>query len=327
MLLLGNVGPGQQPLQWMRPHQGPTNQAWSLVHDETRQQTLLFGARTWEWDGTGWHDIGPGQGLGLVVDDVARQQLLSYQQGTTRLWNGSTWTVAATTVGPSATGGTLAYDRARQRVVHFGGWTGSTITTDTWEWDGITWTQRATTGPSARCLPASAFCTVRNRVILFGGEDANQNGFNDTWEWDGSQWTQLAPATSPPARSGHAMASDPIRGRISMQGGEIAGGGGVFGDAWIWNGSTWIQESTSPGRGVWHGATFDRARDRMVVFGGNIEGEAAEERRSDRDAGRRPVLLDRAGREVQVQVLLGEVLQVEAEAVGAALQVAEREAG
>ena len=36
---------------------------------------------------------------------------------------------------------------------------------------------------------------------------------NDTWSWNGTEWAQLNPATSPPARTNHAMAYDSTRTR------------------------------------------------------------------------------------------------------------------
>src|SRR5262249_5957183 len=48
----------------------------------------------------------------------------------------------------------------------------------------------------------------------------------DTWEWDGIDWTQRAPASSPPARSGHVLAFDASRGRT------VLFGSSSFGDTW-----------------------------------------------------------------------------------------------
>ena len=63
-----------------------------------------------------------------------------------------------------------------------------------------------------------AYDSQRGRVVLFGGY-GDSGGLADTWEWDGSTWVERTPATSPPARSGHAMAYDSQRGRVVLFGG------------------------------------------------------------------------------------------------------------
>jgi hypothetical protein len=52
--------------------------------------------------------------------------------------------------------------------------------------------------------------------VLFGGDcPAGHCPVDATWTFDGHTWTQLHPATSPPPRSGAAMASDP-RGMLVL---------------------------------------------------------------------------------------------------------------
>src|SRR5262245_11019084 len=85
----------------------------------------------------------------------------------------------------------LAYDRARGRIVVFGGIlgpiNGGTALGDTWEWDGQKWIPVATgdpsvtTHPSARSGVAMAFDAKRQKVVLFGGKDAQGNTLGDTW--------------------------------------------------------------------------------------------------------------------------------------------------
>jgi hypothetical protein len=165
----------------------------------------------------------------------------------------------------------MAYDAARQRVVLFGGfsqYSGHHNLSDTWEWDGSTWSQRSpVTSPSARGEHAMAYDAARQRIVLFGGvfDDGTVSGssLSETWEWDGSAWSQRSPATSPSARSGHAMAYDAARQRIV-----IFGGRGPA-DTWEWDGSTWSQRmpvtSPPPGGGA---MAYDEARQRLTLFNG-----------------------------------------------------------
>jgi hypothetical protein len=124
-----------------------------MAYDSARGVTVLFGGssggdETWEWDGT-------------------------------------TWTLRATT-GPSARAShAMVYDSARGVTVLFGGSTGAG---DTWEWDGTTWTQQAVSGPPSRALHAMAYDSVRRKTVLFGGLAPGGNyPLSDQWEWDGDQ--------------------------------------------------------------------------------------------------------------------------------------------
>jgi hypothetical protein len=170
----------------------------------------------------------------------------------------------------------MAYDRARGRVVLFGGQANEDFN-DTWEWDGVTWTQVADTGPKPRVQPAMAYHGNRNRVVLFGGSsplDVHQN-FNDTWEWDEENWTQVAD-TGPSGRRGHAMAGDDKRQRIVLFGGSVRTGvgsdfreGNFQSDTWEWDGEEWTKlEDTGPPGRSFHGLAYDDKREHIVLFGG-----------------------------------------------------------
>jgi hypothetical protein len=81
-----------------------------------------------------------------------------------------------------------------------------------------------------------------------------------------SPGTQTQTSTTPPARSGHAMAYDDARHVVLMFGGS---GSSTFGDLWSWDGSRWNRLSTSgpPARDD-AVVVFDSRRQRLVVFGG-----------------------------------------------------------
>jgi hypothetical protein len=109
----------------------------------------------------------------------------------------------------------------------------------------------------------------RARVVLYGGA-----GNADTWEWDGA-WHQLAPATSPGARTDHAMAFDARLQRVVLFGGLTAGGG--RNDLWQWDGDAWSQLPVADGelvpRARWSTSlNYDAARGRLVLFGGRGDG-------------------------------------------------------
>ena len=78
-------------------------------------------------------------------------------------------------------------------------------------------------------------------------------------------WTQLAPATSPSARNGHAMAYDAACQRV------VLFGGSNLGDTWEWDGTDWthLAPSASPSGRSGHAMAYDSVRQRVVLFGGS----------------------------------------------------------
>ncbi|MEW6430587.1 MAG: kelch repeat-containing protein, partial [Myxococcota bacterium] len=100
--------------------------------------------------------------------------------------------------------------------------------------------------PSVRQFHAMA--TLGTKVVLFGGKDTNStssNPLSDTWEWDGTNWIQRFPATNPPARAYHAMAT--LGAKVVLFGGRGTSNT-LLSDTWEWDGTNWTQRSpaTSP---------------------------------------------------------------------------------
>ena len=146
-----------------------------------------------------------------------------------------------------------------------------------------TYTQlQPTTSPNPGCCFGMAFDPVSNSTLLFGGVQASPNPYStlgDTWQLQGGQWTKLSLNISPPAREGPGMAFDGATNTVVMFGGSS----GLFGDCcdlndtWIWNGaaSTWTQITTPgpPGRRFdGDGMAYDPATKKVVLFGGNTQG-------------------------------------------------------
>src|SRR6267378_84553 len=91
-------------------------------------------------------------------------------------------------------------------------------------------------------------------------------------------WVKLIPNTAPPlARNGHAAVYDPTNNRMIVFGGQ--GDAGVFNDVWVLtqaDGTTgtpnWIKLSTTggpPSARANHGAAYDAANNRLMIFGGD----------------------------------------------------------
>jgi hypothetical protein len=174
------------------------------------------------------------------------------------------WTNATTTPAPSQRWDVaMAFDRARNRVVLFGGQYSTTVKNDTWEFDGTNWTQLSpATVPTARRFTAMAYDNARGVVVMFGGENATgSTRYNDTWEWNGTNWTQRSPSTVPSARGQHAMSFDLVRGVTVM-----TGGWPTPTDTWEWNGTNWTQRTNNPFGDYGHSMVYDAARQKTVVL-------------------------------------------------------------
>jgi hypothetical protein len=149
-------------------------------------------------------------------------------------WDGSTWTLAATT-GPGPRVGSATYDAGRGVCVISGGFNGinGDLFTDTWTYDG-TWTQAATTGFAPRQFAGPlAYDRVAGASILFGGVSLGGGPIDETWLWDG-QWHQLAPTLSPPGRGGNVAFGAPDGAGIYVAVGttDLDDGGVQYTDAW-----------------------------------------------------------------------------------------------
>jgi hypothetical protein len=178
----------------------------------------------------------------------------------------ATWLQLHPAASPSARASAgVAYDSARDRVVLFGGVSGTTSLGDTWEWDGANWIQRfPVTSPPARASHSLAYDSVRGHVVLFGGA-GNGVYFADTWEWDGTTWQQQFPLHSPLARTAFAMAYDEARGRVVLFGGYA-----LSDETWEWDGTDWtlLAPAISPPARQRLAMAYDGRRGVIVLYGG-----------------------------------------------------------
>jgi hypothetical protein len=274
----------------------------SMVYDEARHQLLLFGGTgtegdlpsgdrnsTWTWDGQVWRRIattGPSpRYLASVTYDAGRQRVVLYggQTGVfpnitvlndTWEWDGSGWTRRAT-AGPAArVHQSMAYDRARQRVVLYGGFTGtSTQLRDIWEWDGTTWTpQPASSGPDIIAL-AAGYDEKAGALSLIGIIAGTSTVVVDAW--NGVALTRTAAAgpgcVPPPAQ---LVSLGPVRGGLFFYSGTCGGTPTTQGtrpETWRWDGASWLKLAGSqPDFRTNAAMAYDRDRDRVVLFGGEV---------------------------------------------------------
>ena len=90
--------------------------------------------------------------------------------GETWEWDGSSWSLAATT-GPSPrVEHDMVYDEARGRMVLFSGRSPTQYFGDTWELVGSNWVEvKPQNSPSARWRTHVVYDAARKRITLFGG--------------------------------------------------------------------------------------------------------------------------------------------------------------
>lgn len=167
----------------------------------------------------------------------------------------------------------MATEPVSGAVALFGGVINNTSQyNDTWEWRCDHWFLAATpTSPTPRESHWMA-ADGQGGVILFGGESFLFGGtLNDTWRYELGRWTPLNPPQSPPARRYHRMVAT-NSGVLLFGGYSGSPSSGNMADTWEWNGSTWTQHfpANSPAARSSHGMAYDALRDRVVVFGGQL---------------------------------------------------------
>ncbi|OGF09258.1 MAG: hypothetical protein A2W00_07335 [Candidatus Eisenbacteria bacterium RBG_16_71_46] len=240
--------------------------------------------------------FGPRLGHSAICDPVRDRVIVFAGSGANDLWSLAlsgtpAWTrLAAGGTPPTARQFHSAiYDERRDRMIVFGG----SGLNDLWElslagtpaWNRIV---PSGTQPSGRYGHTAIYDPVRDRMIVFGGYASWT--INDVWALSLSgapAWTQLVPTgTAPAARHSHAALYDPVRDRMLVLGGR-SGGGDLYGDVWAlslggtpaWNPVT--VPGTPPAARYNHSAIYDAARDRLVMFGGDLTPTSNYDQHSD----------------------------------------------
>ena len=217
-----------------------------LAYDSDRNVTVLFGG----WSGTA---------MGSLAD--------------TWEWNGSLWTQRSPTASPSARSAVaMAYDATRKRVVLFGGETDAlAMLDDIWLWNGTNWATPGDTGPEARSFAGAVWDSDFEQVVLCGGWNGAA-ALDDLWAWDGTSWSEIAPSTETPGgRANFGMIYDAGGGQTVVFGGSTdSSGNGLYGDTWVFQGSSWEVPTlgAAPSARAGAGFAYDTARAIGILFGG-----------------------------------------------------------
>ena len=272
-----------------------------LAYDSHRERVVLFVghrsannetlSQTWEWDGARWERRavgGPSPRLQVhLTYDSARRKTVLFggvspegdlseieRHVDTWEWDGVSWTEIQTSNTPIDSLGSIAYDRARERVVFLNAFDGRV-----YEYDGVDWTRRESPVQPGR-YASLVYDERRAQVLAAGGLDVDfQEIVDGLWAWDGLQWTRLGGA-GPTKRVNACLAYDSAREVVVLFGGVDST---PRNDTWEWDGTSWhkrVPKRPPRPRVSPKGCAFDAARERLVLFdgsvdvGGVIDGEA-----------------------------------------------------
>jgi hypothetical protein len=178
-----------------------------------------------------------------------------------------------TTQPPAHRGTRMAYDTKRQQTV-------LVVPGQTWLWQNAVWSKVSSqSNPPARNTTHLSYDVSTECVLLFGGIGMDGTPLNDVWLWNGSTWTEQTPASFPTAVGGASMACNVAGKQVILFGG-IVGFDGVSGSnrvgtlsdqTWLWNGTSWTEQSTSstPPARIGAQLVYDEAHQQTLLFGGN----------------------------------------------------------
>jgi len=176
-----------------------------MVYDPVTTHMILFG---------GFTETDPGTKLSYDLDETWE-------------WTGVRWVqrFPAHTPGGRSTQG-MVFDTARQRVVLFGGKSGTKELGDTWIYRDDDWSKLdVPSSPQARQFPGMIYDPIRDRIVLFGGtytvlsndgRTSTPTALFDTWEFDGTTWTKRA--TDGPHVGKPLLQYDPARNQTLLLG-------------------------------------------------------------------------------------------------------------
>lgn len=216
--------------------------------DPIRDRLVVFGGTTsgptttgdtWELEGVLWTKLVP-----ATSPTARRQPMMTFDgrtsmlfggltasgaSGETWTWDGVTWHLRSPAAAPSPrSGGAVAYDPARDRLVLFGGRNGNVRFADTWEWDGSTWVERTpAVSPLPREYLSMSYDARLGEVVLFGGYSGTAY-LGDLWTWDGARWRAVQSQSPVPERAGHKMVYDAVLRATVLFGGETFAGDDIM---------------------------------------------------------------------------------------------------
>ena len=267
-----------------------------IVYDPKHQYLVLYGGYTlygaiqnvWTWDGFDWTKIQVTgeiperrEYFGMTYDPDRDGIVLFGGLVSVGVYLNDTWIFKDgqwTQIEPEHPSpcyrleSVMAYDSFRDQTVLFGGRTQKGLINDTWMWNGSYWSQvNSDHSPPITTFSKMVFDENHNQFVMALIFDDEFK----TWELNGTNWEESG-SIQPSLGEGYSLVYDSVRELTVMFGGSEYNDrdSPATNNLWEWDGETWtlIEPNTSfPEPRVYHEATFDIDRDRMVVFGGYID--------------------------------------------------------
>ncbi|MCA8975325.1 MAG: hypothetical protein KDC98_11430 [Planctomycetes bacterium] len=221
----------------------------SMTYDATRNRIVLHGGI--------YNELG-------ISDTIL---------GDTWEWDGTTWTQGVGAGSPTAsTGGAMAFDDSRQRLLLHGGLIGyssqgSWAVPGTFAWTNGEWSQIAS-GPAVE-RAAMAYDSHRDRLVLVGGIINDLQSY-DVYEFNGTGWSNRG--NGPGARLEPSICYDEARQRTLVFGGYYSSSSGPMNDTWEYDGVTWVQKNPAtvpPGTNM-PSLCYDTHLQRPLLVSGGV---------------------------------------------------------
>lgn len=187
---------------------------------------------------------------------------------------------------PQGEGGISVYDAANDRIIYFGGLTGTNQrTNDVWQLKAdihgmYVATKLTPSGslPTQRWLMAGCYDATNQRMIIWGGQSAS-GVLGDVWALSltpGTEtWTQLSPTGSAPTAAWQScFAFDSANKRLYIHAGATDAGSTTFTSQLFYldistTNCAWVNTGVTGGLGVRGAALgYDPVAQRLVCFGG-----------------------------------------------------------
>lgn len=262
----------------------------AMTYDARRKRVVLFGGTplttnvptqdTWVWaaqtDGTmTWTELQPTTrpparyNTHLAYDPKRDRVVLYGGTGSSGplqdLWelDGDTWSPITFNGGPGArANGELVFDPVSQHILLIGGSVASP--TDVWDWDGATWTKRPDNVPAT--VRAATTDAARGRVVAWSESVGIYELAGSTWVQPPSGAVFTDRSDTPPGRTEHSAAFDPVKRRVLVHGGYI-NDATATNETFVWDG-TWSGSAPGPSARASAAMAYDRERGEFVLFGG-----------------------------------------------------------
>jgi hypothetical protein len=267
-----------------------------LVLGRTLQPSARTGALTaydpsdffsdmWSWNGKSWMKVSANLpldavGVGDMVYDSARRQMLLVSDGGIWAWTGQSWQLLARSSSTFSEMTSVTYDESTDQLVALVPYVvnpqAPSPLVATWSWSEAGWKEQShSVGlPSQEVasdgLMAYDDATGQLMLIATGHGQLPPNHFVSAL-WTGSAWIEEHPSKSPPPDLVvEGIAYDSATGQLVLvESGDMDSRTTI--ETWTWNGRIWTEQHpfSSPSPRVGESFAYDPLTRQLLLFGGS----------------------------------------------------------